>query len=82
MPDRVKLTIRAQLYLRCIDDWKAPFEVAALLGDTPPPHLGIVRRMLCRLVNGGYAEHHYGNDTFRQTDAGRALLASNAKTGE
>lgn len=72
----MNLTIRAKLYLRCIDDWKAPFEVAAMLGDTPPPSTAIVRRMLSRFVSEGHAEHHCGNDTFRVTDIGRAHLTT------
>lgn len=60
-----KMTIRAELYLRCIGDWKAPFEVAALLGDTPPLPTTAVRQYLRTLVANGLAEYHEGNDTFR-----------------
>lgn len=65
MAGKVKLTIRAQLYLRCIDDWKAPFEVATLLGDTPPLPTTVVRQYLRTLVTNGLAEYHEGNATFR-----------------
>lgn len=63
-----ELTIRAKLYLRCIDDWKAPFEVATLLGDRPPLPTTVVRQYLQTLVANGLAEYHDGNDTFRATD--------------
>jgi hypothetical protein len=60
-----KLAIRAQVYLSCIDDWKAPFEVAMLLGDTPPLPTIVVRHYLLTLVANGLAEYNEGNDTFR-----------------
>lgn len=71
--EMAKQTIRARLYLSCIHDWKAPFEVARLLGDTPPLPTTVVRHYLLTLVANGLAEYHEGNDTFR---------VSNAKTGE
>jgi len=79
MADKVKLTIRAQSYLRCIDDWKAPFEVAALLGDSPAPSIEIVTRTLRGLVGRGLAAYHPGNNTFAITQTGRAHLASSGK---
>ena len=71
-----KLSLRAALYLRTIDDWKAPFEVSRLLGDTPPPSSHVVRSVLGRLISRGLAE--YGGrdaDTYRVTEAGRLALA-------
>lgn len=76
MAGKLKLTIRAQLYLRCIDDWKAPYEVAVLLGDSPALPAKKVRGTLSALVGRGLAEHGKANDTFRVSDAGRAHLAS------
>ena len=70
----MRMNQRGLSYLRAIDDWKAGFEVAAILGGHPPAN--IVRSTLFALVGSGYAEHHYGNDTFRITDAGRAALVS------
>jgi hypothetical protein len=76
MAGKVKLTERARLYLRCIDDWKSAPEVVALLGEVPATPIKTVRATLFAFVGMGLAEHHDGNDTFRVTDAGRALLAS------
>jgi DNA-binding IclR family transcriptional regulator len=73
-PRDINLTDRARLYLRCIDNWKAPYEVAASLGDTPPPTINDVRRMLGRLAARGFVDHHEGNNTYRISEEGREAL--------
>jgi hypothetical protein len=70
----VKPNWRGRLYLRCVDDWKAAFEVAKLLGDTPVKSANVIRKQLFVMVASGLVEHHEGNDTFRITEAGRAAL--------
>jgi DNA-binding IclR family transcriptional regulator len=69
-----KLTDRARLYLNCVDDWKAPYEVAALINDTPPPTSVEVQRMLRRLASRGLVRHSIANNTYRISDEGRAAL--------
>jgi hypothetical protein len=68
------LTDRARLYLSCVDDWKAPFEVQAMIGDTPAPNLVDVQRMLRRLASRGLVQHGVGQNTYRITNEGRAAL--------
>lgn len=72
----MRLTPKALCYLRCIDDWKAPYEVTQLLGENAPRPAILTRATLFALVDGGFAEHGKANDTFRITDAGRAALVS------
>jgi hypothetical protein len=74
MADKVKLTDLDRVYLQCIEDWKAPFEVIALLGDLHPRPVKPVRDLLLAFVSRGLANHHSGNDTFRMSDTGRAAL--------
>lgn len=74
-------TMRSRLYLRAIDDWKAPFEVAKLLGDNPVKSANVIRKTLLTYVARGLAEHHDGNDTFRATDAGRASMVTSQQSG-
>lgn len=74
-PRAANITDRARLYLRCIVDWKAPYEIAALLGDTPPPSINDVKRMLGRLAARGLVYHSRANDTYRVTIAGREALS-------
>lgn len=74
VPRDSNLTDRARLYLRCIDDWKAPYEIVKLLGDDPPATVNDVSRMLGRLAARGLVYHSLGNNTYRTTDAGRAAL--------
>lgn len=76
MGGKGKLTDLDQVYLRCIDDWKAPYEVVAMLGELHPRPVKPVRDVLLSFVGRGLANHHSGNDTFRVSDAGRALIAS------
>lgn len=71
----MSITTRARLYLIAIDDWKAAFEVAKLLGDKPVRSANVIRKQLLVLVGRGLAEHGACNDTFRITDAGRAALS-------
>jgi hypothetical protein len=78
MADKVKLTIRARLYLRCIEDWKSAPEVVALLGEVPSTPIKTVRSTLFAFVGMGLAEHHDGNDTFRISESGRAALAESS----
>jgi len=70
----VKLTALGRLYLLAIDDWKAPFEVAAMIGDDKRS-VKKVRATLFGLVGRGWAAHGKANDTFKITDAGRSALA-------
>lgn len=81
MASKVKLTERAQRYLNCINDWKAPFEVVTLLGTTPPEPVENVRNTLIGLMDTGLAEHHTGNNTFRISDEGRFLLRQSRPAG-
>jgi hypothetical protein len=74
-PRSINLTGRARLYLSCIDDWKAPFEIIRLLGDSPPATYNDVRRMLGRLAARGLVDHSPPNNTYRITDEGRAALS-------
>ena len=71
----MSIRTRRRLYLHAIDDWKAAFEVAKLLGDKPVKSANVIRKMLFVLVRRGLAEHHVGNDTFRITDAGRVAMS-------
>jgi hypothetical protein len=73
-PRATNLTDRARLYLRCIDDWKAPFEIAELIGDTPPPTHNDVKRMLGRLAARGLVLYSIANNTYRISAEGRAAL--------
>jgi len=75
VPRAINLTGRARRYLECVDDWKAPFEVAALIGDTPQPTSVEVQRMLRRLSSRGLVRHSIANNTYRITDEGRAALS-------
>lgn len=59
-------------YLQAIEDWKAPYEVAAILGDGRT--VKTVSATLFGLVGRGLAEYGRANNTFRVTDAGRASL--------
>jgi DNA-binding IclR family transcriptional regulator len=79
-PRATNLTDRARLYLRCIEDWKAPYEIAALLGDKPPPTVSEVKRMLGRLAARGFVYHSRANDTYRVTIAGRNAVGTPATT--
>lgn len=72
MPE--KLTDRARLYLNCVADWKAPYEVSALLGDSPPESINSVKRMLGRLGARGLVQWSSANNTYRVTDEGRSAL--------
>lgn len=81
-PRAINLTGRARLYLQCIDDWKAPYEVAAMIGDTPPPSINDVKRMLGRLAARGFVKYYKPNNTYRVSDAGRsAMLAAGGSVG-
>ena len=75
MAGKVKLTDLDQVYLRCIDDWKAPYEVVAMLGEMHPRPAKPVRDVLLSFVGRGLANHHKGNDTFRTSEYGRTALA-------
>jgi DNA-binding MarR family transcriptional regulator len=61
-------------YLNAIDDWKAPYEVAEMLGGGRS--LKTVSATLFSLVGRGLAKHSRDNNTFRITDAGRDALTS------
>lgn len=76
MSDRAprKISSRAKLYLRCCTDWKADYEVADALGDTPPMKPTLARIFLGRLIGWGLVEWHRGNNTYRCTEAGLARL--------
>lgn len=74
-PRSINLTGRARLYLRCIEDWKAPYEVAALLGDTPPATVNDVKRMLGRLAARGLVDYSQANNTYRVSIEGRIALS-------
>lgn len=76
MAGKLKLTDLDQVYLRSIGDWKAPYEVVAMLGTLHPSSAKPVRDVLLSFVGRGLANHHSGNDTFRLSDYGRILLAS------
>lgn len=78
-PRTVNLTDRARLYLQCIVDWKAPYEIAALLGDSPQASVKDVKRMLGRLAARGFVYHSRANDTYRVTIAGRDALVGGPK---
>lgn len=71
---REKLTDRAKLYLRAVDDWSADYEVAARLGDTPAPNRLVVRSMLGRLIGRRLVTWNGTQNTYRITEAGRAAL--------
>ena len=75
-PRAANLTDRARLYLRCISDWKAPYEIAELIGDTPPPTHNDVKRMLGRLAARGLVDYSIANNTYRLSDDGRRALQS------
>lgn len=75
-PRAINLTDRARLYLRCVDDWKAPYEIVKLLGDTPPATTNDVKRMLGRLAARGFVDYYPPNNTFRITDEGRAAVSA------
>lgn len=68
-----KLTVRQEQYLRAIQDWTAPCEIASKLGWSPldgaktMPHMG-------RLVCHGLAEWCGWHLAYRITPAGRAAL--------
>lgn len=64
------ITDRAKLYLLAVEDWKAPFEIPALLGDSPPETVRSVQRMLTRLRSRGLVECNAANITYRATDKG------------
>lgn len=76
----VDLTDRARRYLECVDDWKAPFEVAYLLGDTPQPSSIEVQRMLRRLTSRGLVHRSFANNTYRISNEGRAALVGGSGT--
>ncbi len=76
VPRAINLTSRARLYLRCVDDWKAPYEIVALLGDNPQATINDVNRMLGRLAAKGLVYHSRANNTYRITIDGRAVLAA------
>jgi hypothetical protein len=76
VPRAANLTARAGLYLRCIDDWKAPYEIVALLGDTPPATVNDVARMLGRLAARGLVDYSIANNTYRVSDHGRRAQAT------
>lgn len=78
----INLTARARLYLRCIDDWKAPYEIVKLLGDSPPATVRDVKRMLGRLEARGLVYHSRANDTYRVTIEGRQALGPQSKPQE
>lgn len=59
-------------YLQAIDDWKAPFEVARIVGTDRS--LKTVSATLHALVGRGLAEYGRANNTFRLTEAGRSEL--------
>jgi helix-turn-helix protein len=59
-------------YLEAIDDWKAPFEVAAIVGDDRA--LKTVSATLHSLVGRGLAEYGRANNTFRLTRLGREIV--------
>jgi hypothetical protein len=61
-------------YLKAIEDWKAPFEVASILGDERT--LKTVSATLFGLVGRGLAEYSRANHTFKITDAGRDAISS------
>lgn len=60
-------------YLKAIEDWKAPFEVAAILGHERTEKT--VSATLFGLVGRGLAKHGRANNTFKISDAGREELA-------
>jgi hypothetical protein len=59
-------------YLEAIDDWKAPFEVAAIIGGDRA--LEKVSAVLRSLVRMGLAEYGQANNTFRVTQSGREIV--------
>lgn len=68
------ITARTRLYLDACADWKADWEIVKLIGDTPPMKPRAARPHLGWLIGQGLLEWHRGNNTYRMTDAGRALL--------
>lgn len=74
-PRAINLTDRARLYLGCVNDWKAPFEIAKLLGDTPPPSYNDIKRMMGRLAARGLVDYCAPNETYRISDEGRAAVS-------
>jgi hypothetical protein len=64
-------------YLKAIDDWKAPFEVAEIVGSGAA--LKTVSATLHGLVGRGLAEYSHANNTFRLTEAGRSELNERAQ---
>jgi len=81
-PRAANITDRARLYLRCIDDWKAPYEIAALLGDTPPPTINDVKRMLGRLAARGLVHYSRANNTYCVSVEGRKALVGGSRDGQ
>jgi hypothetical protein len=73
-PRAVNLTDRARLYLSCVDDWKAPFEIAKLLGDSPPPSYNDIKRMMGRLAARGLVDYSARNDAYRISEEARAAV--------
>lgn len=69
------ISARRRLYLEAVTDWSAPFEVAARIGDTPPPDIRVVKSVLGHLRAIGLVEYGAPNGTYRITDDGRAVLA-------
>ena len=77
-----KPTDRARLYLSTVDDWKADYEIAGLLGDTPPPSNVVVRSMMGRLIGRGWVKYGKANDTYRITEEGRSAISKESGHGE
>lgn len=67
--------------LACVD-WAAPYEIAYHRNDATGEiiDLGGQRQILGRLRNLGLVEHGMCNNTYRITEAGRALLALQEKS--
>lgn len=69
-----KLSVRTKLYLSTIDEWKAPYEVATLLGDNPPPSINAMKSVLGRLISRGLVQYSSTNGVYRITPSGRLAL--------
>lgn len=73
----MKLTDAQRDTLRACPDWAAPYEIAMHRNDATGEiiDLGGQRQILGRLRNLNLVEYGMCNDTYRITEAGRALLS-------
>jgi hypothetical protein len=74
----MKISLRTRLYLEAVADWKAAYEVAALLGDDPPLKHTAIKSVLGRYIGAGLVQWSGQNATYKLTPAGVAALKENS----